>query len=175
MDHVKHIELSRKIAERCQNSGCSGRENIVEFYQDVQVDFDRMGPVHEPLSINLAQAFSEGLLCPAPSFFVARTAMGVLDGLNFLHNEMHLVYAGRLFLFASFVRQRTETHLRAPATLSPFCRIGDAKHSLSSEGLARRGRLELYAASVWPSGWKSSLNRALHRECNRSLGGIRTM
>jgi hypothetical protein len=132
MDHVKHIELSRKIAERCQNSGCSGRENIVEFYQDVQVDFDRMGPVHEPLSINLAQAFSEGLLCPAPSFFVARTAMGVLDGLNFLHNEMHLVYAGRLFLFVSFVRQRTEIHLRAPATLSPFCRIGDAKHSLSS-------------------------------------------
>jgi hypothetical protein len=118
MDHVKHIELSRKIAERCQSSGCSGRENIVEFYQDVPVDFDRMGLVHEPLSINLAQVFSEGLLCPAPSSFVARTAKGVLDGLNFLHNEMHLVYAGRLVLFVIFVRQRTETHLRTRTTLS---------------------------------------------------------
>lgn len=117
MDHVKHIG---RIAERSQISGCSGRENIVEFYQDVHVDFDRIALIHEPLSINLAQAFSEGLLCPAPSLFVARTAMGVLDGLNFLHNEMHLVYAGRLFLFALLVRQKTETHLRDWATLFPF-------------------------------------------------------
>lgn len=98
-NHAHHIGILKQIAARRQNSGYFGHDNIVEFYKDIPIDIDRMGYVHEPLSISLAQAVSEGLLpLPMPARLVARTINGVVSGLDFLHNEMRLVYAGELFL-----------------------------------------------------------------------------
>lgn len=148
-NQAHHIGILKKIAASRQNPGYFGHNNIVEFYKEIRLDIDRMGYVHEPLSISLAQAVSEGLLpLPMPMGLVARTVMGVVSGLKFLHDEMKLVYAGELFrlLLSIWLEHRLITVLDVRAMSTN--RAGDAKHSLPSGRLAQRDELETNATTL---------------------------
>jgi len=79
---------------------------------------------------------------------VARTVMGVVSGLKFLHDEMKLVYAGELFrlLLSIWLEHRLITVLDVRAMSTN--RAGDAKHSLPSGRLAQRDELETNATTL---------------------------
>lgn len=148
-NQAQHIGILKQFAARRQNPGYFGHNNIVEFYKEIRLDIDRMGYVHEPLSISLAQAVSEGLLpLPMPMGLVARTVMGVVSGLKFLHDEMKLVYAGELFQLLLWMwSEHRLISVLGICTMSTN-RVGDAKHSLPSGKLAQRDELETNATTL---------------------------
>jgi hypothetical protein len=83
------------IAARLKQ-GHKAVDNIVKFYNTLQLDVDRTALVFEPLSLDLERIEYISRLHILPGWFIKKCIRGMLRGLAFLHDEMKVVHAGEL-------------------------------------------------------------------------------
>lgn len=85
--------MLESIAARLKQ-GQKAVENIVKFYNTLQLDVDRIALVFEPLLLNFESLRESSSLDSSPGWFLKKCLRGMLRGLTFLHDEMQIVFAG---------------------------------------------------------------------------------